>query len=441
MPAATRASTVIVGLLLVGCTACAARPTLALSERLSSPGSEGAMYRPAVSDTGDASSADPYATNRSVAYHVLAAPAYAVHAVTRPLGWAARYAERAVPSIFDRELPPRGVLPLADFGGPTGFSGGLIFYDNHLFGSNQEARIRGLYGGSDTFEIKGRYEHPAPFGPGTGLRVRANVFSDPRDRFFRDGNDSNLDTDEVFYSRDQLDATASMRYAPPETSVSGQFDLLYEHVETTPKEGARPLPLAGIGTVDLLTSRVALGLDVTEGRPRIRGGTEVVLQFNYAHDLTADRYRHVRYMVEVRQYLPVGIFPNSRRLALRARLEQVEPVLGGRSVPFYQLPSLGGQNSLRGYRHQRFQNDGSLMLNVEYRYPIWTNWDAVLFTDAGQVFAAFSEVRVDRFRWSYGGGIHMLNQSGLGFRFEVAGSDEGLRTILTVEPTFQRTAR
>jgi hypothetical protein len=35
----------------------------------------------------------------------------------------------------------------------------------------------------------------------------------------------------------------------------------------------------------------------------------------------------------------------------------------------------------------------------------------------------------------------MLNQKGLSFRFEVAGSTEGVRTILTVQPTFRRLAR
>jgi outer membrane protein assembly factor BamA len=126
---------------------------------------------------------------------------------------------------------------------------------------------------------------------------------------------------------------------------------------------------------------------------------------------------------------------------LRGRLEQVEPLFDGEAVPFYQRPALGGQNLVRGFRSSRFQEAGSLVLNAEYRYPIWMNWDALVFADAGQVFPALSDVTADRFRWSYGGGIHMLNQKGLSFRFEVAGSTEGVRTILTVQPTFRRLAR
>jgi outer membrane protein assembly factor BamA len=96
---------------------------------------------------------------------------------------------------------------------------------------------------------------------------------------------------------------------------------------------------------------------------------------------------------------------------------------------------------LRGFSSNRFQGKGSLVLNAEYRYPIWSNWDAVLFVDSGQVFTELSTVAADRLRWSYGGGIHMLNRKGLSFRFEVAGSTEGVRTILTIDPTFRRLGR
>ena len=97
--------------------------------------------------------------------------------------------------------------------------------------------------------------------------------------------------------------------------------------------------------------------------------------------------------------------------------------------------------ALRGFRHNRFQDTGSLLLSAEYRYPIWMNLDAVVFTDAGQVFGAMPDVRSDRFRWNYGGGIHLLNEDGLSFRFEVAVGTEGARTILTVQPSFRRTGR
>lgn len=392
-------------------------------------------------DSSATESPEPYTTSRSIGYHVLATPAYVLHGITRPIGWGARYVEQRFPDFFEPRRPPRGVLPLVELGGPIGFLAGLALYDNQLFGSDHSARIEGLYGGPDTFEGEASYKIPAPFGPGSSFGVDVDVFSNPNSDFFLGGNDSRS-TDESLFARDQLDATVSLRSSMPDSPLRGQVEVMYEHVETMGKEAklidASP---PGLGTVDLLTSRLMLGADHTDDPPRVSRGTEVILQLDYTHDLTADHFRYGRYVAEVRQYLPVGFFPDSRRLALRGRLEQVEPLFEGSAVPFYQLPNLGGQSTLRGFESRRFQDDGSLMLNAEYRYPIWSNLDALVLVDAGQVFNTLVEVEADRFQWSYGGGIHFLNQTGLGFRFEIAGSKEGLRTILTVDPSFRRVAR
>ena len=40
----------------------------------------------------------------------------------------------------------------------------------------------------------------------------------------------------------------------------------------------------------------------------------------------------------------------------------------GQLVPFYLQPTLGGANTLRGYRFNRFYGDNSVMVNGEYRW-------------------------------------------------------------------------
>lgn len=399
-----------------------------------------------AADSSEHPNQTPYTTDRSVAYHVLATPAYVLHGVTRPLGWGIQYVTQRFPNLFEGRRPPAGILPIVEVGGPAGVLGGLALYDNTFLGTEHSARIEGLYGGPDTFEGEASYDIPSPLGPGTHLGLRANFSSDPESEFFLGGNDSEETLDETFFDRNQLDVTARLGFAPSEEGLRGQFSALYEHIETGPGDGAegarfRQADLAGRGTVNLLTSRLSLGLDRTSGAPRTAHGTEVLLRLDYTQDLNADRFRYGRYVAEVRQYLPVGLFPDSRRLLVRARLEQAEPLFDGEDVPFYQRPSLGGQNLVRGFQYNRFQDDGSLVLNAEYRYPIWSNFDALLFVDAGQVFPKLRRVAFDRFHWSYGGGLHMLNQSGLSFRFEVAGSTEGVRTILTVDPLLTRVAR
>lgn len=405
----------------------------------------GSSARPAV-DTSTHPNQQPYTTDRSVAYHVLAAPAYALHAVTRPLGWAVRYAERRVPMLFEGRLPPRGAIPLANFGGPVQFMGGALLYDNQLFGSDHEARVEGLYGSGNAFRFNGAYQWPAPFGSGTDLDIRANYFSNPDSRFFLGGNASDRSADATSYVRRQVDATVQAEYRSGPRPFGGTLTLRYEHIDANGGSGTRGTRLTtagppGLQSVHLLTPQLTVGLARTDEERRPSLGTEVLVQLGYTHDLIDSQFRYGRYVAELRQYLPVLLFPDTRRLVLRARLEQVEPLFGGAAVPFYHLPSLGGQTALRGFRHNRFQDTGSLVLNAEYRYPIWSNLDAVAFVDAGQVFPELSAVTAKRLHWSYGGGVHLLNSSGISFRFEVAGSTEGVRTILTVEPSFRRVPR
>ncbi len=403
-----------------------------------------------VTDTTVAPNQQPYAPNRTVLYHVLASPAYVLHGVTRPLGWGVKYLEQNASQLFEGTLPPRFVLPLVEVGGPTGFQAGVLAYHNHLFGSAHSARLRALYGGPNTFQTKLTYNSPSLFGIGRAFQVQTNVFSNPESGFFLGGNDSNKDTDDASANRDQMDVTATIR-GTPVAGVDAAVDVLYEHVETSAgnDENGQRLDAEhppGLGTVDLVTTRLTLGGGRTRREEhsnyrRSYFGTDVILQLDYTHDLRTDHFRYGRYALEVRQYLPVGFLPKSRRFVLRGHLEQVEPLFDGAAVPFFQKPTLGGQSTLRGFPSSRFQADGALAGSVEYRYPIWNSLDALVLVDAGQVFDSFGEVAVDRFHWSYGGGLHLLAGSGLGFRFELAHSPEGLRTILTVSPGFRRSAR
>lgn len=395
-----------------------------------------------AADTTNQPSQEPYATDRSLWYHVLATPAYVFRGLVFPLGWAGRYLERNAQRLFEGDLPPRFVLPLVEIGGPTDFQAGVLAYDNQLFGTDHSARLRALYGGPNTFRTQLTYNSPSLF------QFQANVFSNPESGFFLDGNDADKEEDDASADLDQVDVTAGVQGAPIE-GLNTSFDLTYEHVETKggdDEEGEllESVNPAGLGTVDLMTSRVAFkfGRIVNEkhaSRPYL--GTDAILQLGYTHDLTGDRFRYGRYVVDVRQHLPIAILPKSRRLVLKGHLEQVEPLFGGSDVPFFQRPTLGGQRTLRGFSSSRFQEDGALAGSVEYRYPIWRNLDAVALVDVGQVFDSFEDVAVDRFHWSYGGGLHLISGGTLRFRFELAHSPEGLRTILTVSPSFQRSAR
>ena len=57
-----------------------------------------------------------------------------------------------------------------------------------------------------------------------------------------------------------------------------------------------------------------------------------------------------------------------RALDLRAERRQLD-------VPFYLMPSLGGNDTLRGFRNYRFRGPHALLLQAEYRWEIWSGLD------------------------------------------------------------------
>ena len=415
---------------------------------------QGAAAQPARADTSAPARAAPhpntvpYESDRSTLYHVLAAPAYVLHGVTRPVGWTVKYLERNYPGLFKPTPRRRGALPLVELGGPVGVTGGLALHDRRLFGSRHTARVEAILGARDFFEVEARYTIPEVAGTGTRLSVEGNYFSEPEDRFFMGGVRGDRQIDEARFSRRQVDATTRLQYRGATWGAAAE--LRYERVEASPTEddSARPIGMPGLTTVNLLTPRAELALDFTRGGPRTSAGTRLLLRADYTQDLVSHRFRYGRYTATVQQYVPLPVFPQGRRLVLRGRIEQAEPLLGGEAIPFYQLPRLGGQRSLRGFLSDRFQDNGSLLLTAEYRYPIWTNrypgWtgvDATFFVDAGQVFGAFSGIAVNDFKMSVGGGLHLLNRRGLSARFEVARSVEGTHVILTVRPALDRLPR
>ena len=395
-------------------------------------------------DTTDDPNDVPYATDRSVAYHVLKMPAYVVYGATRPLGWTVRYAEREFPALFEPRRPTRGVAPIVELGGPVGVSGGLVLYDNSVFGSSHSARLKGVYGSRSFYEVGASYSIPGLLGPESALSVDGSFSSNPRDRFFLRGRLSDEGADEVEFAIQQLRVGPAVAY-----SIGANMDLShslrYRYVDATPAdtdEGDRFRNRApgtpGLGEQHVVTVQTQWSLDArTRQHARFVRGTFLQVSGAYTHDLQSRQFRYGRYVAELRQYLPLSVLGPARRLVLRGRLEQVEPTNSGKAVPFYALPTLGSREALRGFPSERFASNGALVFNAEYRYPIWNLWDAVLFVDGGQVFRELEDVNVKDVEVSYGGGIHLRSPKSLNFRFEVAGSTEGARVILTVSPAFR----
>jgi hemolysin activation/secretion protein len=95
-------------------------------------------------------------------------------------------------------------------------------------------------------------------------------------------------------------------------------------------------------------------------------------------------------------------------------------------MPFYLMPTLGGNDSLRGFRDYRFRGPHALLFQAEYRFEIWSGLDAALFYDAGKVGMRRADLNLKDLESDYGVGFRFNTDNGIVLRVDAAfGSRDG----------------
>lgn len=86
----------------------------------------------------------------------------------------------------------------------------------------------------------------------------------------------------------------------------------------------------------------------------------------------------------------------------------------GDTSHFARLLTNSDPNQMRGYDDDRWRDRGLLLLNAEYRFPVWayrerrgTGIDGYLFVDSGQVFSDDDRPALRDLVHSYGGGFRL----------------------------------
>ena len=122
----------------------------------------------------------------------------------------------------------------------------------------------------------------------------------------------------------------------------------------------------------------------------------------------------------------------------------------GQEIPFAMLPTLGGRSSIRsvqedrigsdgtdatmrGYRDLRFRDRNLLLVQAEYRVPIWGPLDATLFADAGKVAFIRKDLDFTDLRRDAGFSLSIMKAWETWARVDVGfGSGEGTRVFFTL---------
>jgi outer membrane protein insertion porin family len=162
-----------------------------------------------------------------------------------------------------------------------------------------------------------------------------------------------------------------------------------------------------------------------------------------------------RYIFDYRRYIALSAYESTRepereqeshRKSVVAMRFMAGTVLG--DVPFFEQFFLGGAETLRGYREDRFWGNHMFLGSVEYRRPVMNRIQGVLFADVGHAFGGRSEFR---FREDIGGrfeqrgspypfgalGLGLRIQTPIGpVRLDVGYGLEGLRSHFNIGHAF-----
>ena len=398
-------------------------------------------------DTSSVPNFEPYRSDMSLGQHILSLPSTAFHyLITRPLGSLTVWAEEhgyigRNESLFWVADHTVGIFPAFRTGGSYGWAVGASVVHQRLFGEDKEGELRFLYGNTSNFTTELSLRNSNLFGTATFFDADLSYLADSDEPLYLDSDRPRATR--TSYGVRRVDGRAEVGLEPrrgPGWSGLVEYDYIDAGVGTGRGADRLPETLAGLGKTHLLSGGASALLDYSEGnRPRDVSGGRLYLLYNFTGSLD-ESMRYHRLRGEWQQYIPLPFPYPYRRLAFRTRLEKLLPV-ADKEIPFYELSTLGSARALRGFNRNQFRGEGSLLFTLEYRYPIWDTWDALLFVDTGQAFDDFNDVAVSDFNWAYGLGFRFYTSSGLSLRLDLGYTRQGLRVFSSGGPNFTVTTR
>ena len=115
---------------------------------------------------------------------------------------------------------------------------------------------------------------------------------------------------------------------------------------------------------------------------------------------------------------------------------------GSQVVPFYLQPTLGGPDTLRGFRFDRFYGNNSTMATAEYRWDASPILQMVAFFDGGKVFNNWQQWNFHDIQTDVGFGFRFRGRAATNvFSFDTGFSHEGFQIWFGMNNALQSRAQ
>jgi outer membrane protein assembly factor BamA len=338
------------------------------------------------------------------------------------------------------------LYPTVSLGGRSGLGGELKFFNKRFLKKGNKLSLQASYTTNRHQNHYIRYQIPEMIGP-FFLDARGGYQVTANEDFFGIGNDSSRD-DRTNFRHEELGGCLTVGAALTRWFRMRLHADYTDHViedgegisdSTLDRFNSETVP--GLEGAALLCLGGSIAFDTRDNDFSPSRGGLVEFATTVFNQVDGDEYGFTRYALKLSHYLT--LFRIGRVLAVQLTGEINTRLTDDRTTPFFERADLGGSTSLRGYSTGRFRGKDLILLNVEYRYPIWDSgrdrrgaMDAVIFTDVGRVFSDLKEDTFRDYKISYGFGIRARTIDGFLFRAEIARSTEETNLMLKFEPIF-----
>lgn len=126
-------------------------------------------------------------------------------------------------------------------------------------------------------------------------------------------------------------------------------------------------------------------------------GVLLQLSFNHFDKFWGSQYNYTNVVIDLRKYISIC---KNQVLAL-----QLFSFNNTGEVPIRSLASFGGANRMRGYYDGRYKDLNQLIVQGEYRFPIYKRFGAVAFGGGGNVGKTATDYSLNDLKFSYGAGL------------------------------------
>jgi len=319
-------------------------------------------------------------------------------------------------------------------GGYSSVQGIVGFIDltkSNIGGNGQVVSVRGEFGGRTSYEFG--YQHPWIMTPET--RLSAGIYNRLilREAFVTDDEGERRD---ILY--DERRDGGNITFGRPlsdHTTVFLGFRSDDVSIEGVSEEEEGYLTGAAFEPRKVRSITVAAVNDTRSDAYNPRRGGYQRLSTEFA-GLLFGGSEFNKYVLDTRRFFPIGA-KNTVAMRLLAGTVTGDP-------PYLEQFLVGGSESLRGYRSDRFAGTRMAILNAEYRFPLTENLLGVAFVDVGDAWGgpiaddpAFEDIVHESFTAHLGYGFGVRVKTPIGpLRLDLGFSEEGTETHFGVRHMF-----